>query len=118
MRTISPGLLPQAPIHTRSLTITGRPPKRDEEMDEKQPWKNEEVVLAVVEQRASNLLQGLLCLVMLTGPFLYLLSLIPQGVRVSSRYSSFTECWIIGCLAGFLYVTQLFLLRLTLANPP
>ncbi|KAI0088487.1 anion exchanging protein [Irpex rosettiformis] len=36
--------------------------------------------LAVVEQRVSNLAQGSLCLVLLTGPFLHVLNLIPRGV--------------------------------------
>lgn len=40
----------------------------------------QEVPLAVVEQRVSNLLQGSLCLVLLAGPFLRLLYLIPRGV--------------------------------------
>lgn len=38
------------------------------------------VPVAVVEQRVSNLAQGALCLVLLTGPFLHLLHLIPRGV--------------------------------------
>ena len=39
-----------------------------------------EVPVAVVEQRVSNLAQGSLCLVLLTGPFLHVLNLIPRGV--------------------------------------
>ncbi|KAF4617309.1 hypothetical protein D9613_006003 [Agrocybe pediades] len=39
-----------------------------------------EVPVAVVEQRVSNLAQGSLCLVLLTGPFLHVLNLIPGGV--------------------------------------
>lgn len=39
-----------------------------------------EVPIAVVEQRVSNLAQGALCLVLLTGPFLHVLHLIPRGV--------------------------------------
>ncbi|KAF8967092.1 HCO3 transporter family-domain-containing protein [Flammula alnicola] len=39
-----------------------------------------EVPIAVVEQRVSNLAQGSLCLVLLTGPFLHVLHLIPRGV--------------------------------------
>lgn len=42
-----------------------------------------EVPVAVVEQRVSNLAQGALCLVLLTGPFLHVLSLIPRGVLAS-----------------------------------
>jgi len=40
-----------------------------------------EVAVAVVEQRVSNLAQGALCLVLLTGPFLYVLHLIPRGMH-------------------------------------
>jgi boron transporter len=39
-----------------------------------------EVPVGVVEQRVSNLAQGSLCLVLLTGPFLHALHLIPRGV--------------------------------------
>ncbi|KAF9454840.1 hypothetical protein P691DRAFT_783924 [Macrolepiota fuliginosa MF-IS2] len=39
-----------------------------------------EVPVSVVEQRVSNLAQGSLCLVLLTGPFLHVLNLIPRGV--------------------------------------
>ena len=74
------GLIPQAPIHTTSLVVTER--KRDE-ISEKNPdldpvWREEPV--AVVEQRVSNLAQGSLCLVLLTGPFLHVLNLIPRGM--------------------------------------
>ncbi|KAF9013359.1 HCO3 transporter family-domain-containing protein [Cyathus striatus] len=39
-----------------------------------------EVPVAVIEQRVSNLAQGSLCLVLLSGPFLHVLNLIPRGV--------------------------------------
>ena len=94
------GLIPQAPIHTASLVVWGPPgnDKRDEENDagmEKSREGNsrrdsQEVPVSVVEQRVSNLAQGALCLVLLTGPFLHILSLIPRGV-----------------LAGLLYVDSL-----------
>lgn len=42
--------------------------------------------IAVVEQRVSNLAQGALCLVLLTGPFLHVLNLIPRGMS-SQCYS-------------------------------
>ncbi|KNZ73018.1 Putative transporter [Termitomyces sp. J132] len=58
------GLIPQAPIHTTSLLVMGHP----------------QVPVSVVEQRVSNLAQGSLCLVLLTGPFLHILNLIPRGV--------------------------------------
>ena len=38
-----------------------------------------EVPVGVVEQRVSNLSQGAMCLVLLTGPFLHVLNLIPKG---------------------------------------
>ncbi|KAJ7808864.1 anion exchanging protein [Mycena olivaceomarginata] len=78
------GLIPQAPIHTTSLLIMqrSRPEKDDEErksiLDSPQDFAERPV--AVVEQRVSNLAQGALCLVLLTGPFLHVLHLIPRGV--------------------------------------
>ena len=42
--------------------------------------RRHEVPIAVVEQRVSNLTQGSLCLVLLTGPFLHVLNLVPRGV--------------------------------------
>ncbi|KAJ7645644.1 HCO3 transporter family-domain-containing protein [Mycena polygramma] len=78
------GLIPQAPIHTTSLLIMqhSRPVKDEEERksasDEAADFSERPV--AVVEQRVSNLAQGALCLVLLTGPFLHLLHLIPRGV--------------------------------------
>ena len=101
------GLIPQAPIHTQSLLIMGHPLKddRDEETaaptpvsrsatitatdgtspkevlpEDFQSYEKREVPVAVVEQRVSNLAQGSLCLVLLTGPFLHVLNLIPRGV--------------------------------------
>lgn len=79
------GLIPQAPIHTRSLLVMDRPDKkRDKEAQEPEPNRSlapsQEISVAVVEQRASNLSQGALCLVLLTGPFLHVLGLIPRGV--------------------------------------
>ncbi|EIW81250.1 hypothetical protein CONPUDRAFT_82277 [Coniophora puteana RWD-64-598 SS2] len=90
------GLIPQAPIHTTSLLVMGRPTKKDLDEEERvsgsrAPAEGEkgsydpalaqvEVPVAVVEQRVSNLAQGALCLVLLTGPFLHILSLIPRGV--------------------------------------
>ncbi|KAI0271795.1 HCO3 transporter family-domain-containing protein [Russula aff. rugulosa BPL654] len=76
------GLIPQAPIHTRSLLVH-KLVRKDEG-----PLHNgdsegdlHEVPVAVVEQRVSNLAQGSLCLVLLTRPFLHVLNLVPQGTR-------------------------------------
>lgn len=79
------GLIPQAPIHTTSLLVMGRRrPKDDEEYKDPLPpldpsSSRHEVPVAVVEQRVSNLLQGTMCLILLTGPFLHVLHLIPRG---------------------------------------
>ena len=82
------GLIPQAPIHTRSLLVMGRPSKKKNDEESKGAKEHEpdpslvarhEVPVGVVEQRASNLSQGALCLVLLTGPFLHVLGLIPRG---------------------------------------
>ncbi|KAG6909271.1 hypothetical protein DXG01_001333 [Tephrocybe rancida] len=100
------GLIPQAPIHTTSLLVMGH--SREKRDDEEDATINEsgiqtplpltdtdadakaaqspldkmflEVPISVVEQRVSNLAQGSLCLVLLTGPFLHVLNLIPRGV--------------------------------------
>ncbi|KAI0299586.1 HCO3 transporter family-domain-containing protein [Russula brevipes] len=77
------GLIPQAPIHTSSLLVHGLVPKDDVLHDD--DGRFHEVPIAVVEQRVSNLAQGSLCLVLLTGPFLHVLNLVPQGV-----------CWYMG----------------------
>ncbi|OAX39873.1 hypothetical protein K503DRAFT_865060 [Rhizopogon vinicolor AM-OR11-026] len=97
------GLIPQAPIHTASLLIMGKPSKNDTDeeqiirpsprsgddfnatvIDEKRlfdpSFSRREVPVAVVEQRVSNLAQGALCLVLLTSPFLHILGLVPRGV--------------------------------------
>ncbi|EIM81703.1 anion exchanging protein [Stereum hirsutum FP-91666 SS1] len=117
------GLIPQAPIHTTSLVVMGRPynDKKDEEYPESSMERKDrtglrernggenkngsdakeggtsavgppgrEVPVAVVEQRVSNLAQGSLCLVLLTGPFLHVLNLIPRGVLAGLF-------WYMGC---------------------
>ncbi|WPK25040.1 hypothetical protein PUMCH_002339 [Australozyma saopauloensis] len=58
------GLIPQAPLHTASLVVhdhNGKP-------------------ISVVEQRLTNTLQGVFTFVLMTGPFLIILGLIPQAV--------------------------------------
>ncbi|KAF8349231.1 HCO3 transporter family-domain-containing protein [Amanita rubescens] len=95
------GLIPQAPIHTTSLLVMERSYKKHENGDGKGSERDRferdngvvpdggspdstsadcEIPVAVVEQRVSNLAQGALCLVLLTGPFLQVLKLIPRGV--------------------------------------
>ena len=77
------GLIPQAPIHTQSLCVYGSREKVDTEINEKSSQDGppgEQVAIQVVEQRLSNLAQGALGLVLLTGPFLRLLSFIPRGL--------------------------------------
>jgi hypothetical protein len=68
------GLIPQAPFHTNSLCVTRQV------TDEKSKGHVVRVTDHVVEQRVSNLAQGLLFLVTMTGPLLIVLHLIPQGV--------------------------------------
>lgn len=98
------GLIPQAPIHTASLLVMGKPCQKniDDEVQITKPSSqsgndsNDAVIriekpfdhsvsqreapIAVVEQRVSNLAQGSLCLILLTGPFLHVLGLVPRGV--------------------------------------
>lgn len=68
------GLIPQAPFHTTALCATRQV------VDEKARGHTVRVVDHVVEQRVSNLAQGLLFLVTMSGPLLIVLHLIPQGV--------------------------------------
>ena len=101
------GLIPQAPIHTTSLLVMGQSLKHEKDEEDSASRTQihtgssndnpisgsiqhrdfvppascrHEVPVAVVEQRVSNLAQGSLCLVLLTGPFLHVLHLIPRGV--------------------------------------
>ncbi|KAI6165089.1 HCO3 transporter family-domain-containing protein [Pisolithus thermaeus] len=98
------GLIPQAPIHTTSLLVMGFPTRDNGEEDyvagrgdpvvaphtEKGQYEvsahpndishPKQIPVAVVEQRVSNLVQGALCLILLTGPLLHVLGLIPRGV--------------------------------------
>lgn len=79
------GLIPQAPFHTTSLCVTKQVVTlaSDDEKVSGEKDKNartETVVDHVVEQRVSNLAQGLLTLVFMTGPLLIVVGLIPQGV--------------------------------------
>ncbi|KAG1834170.1 HCO3 transporter family-domain-containing protein [Suillus variegatus] len=99
------GLIPQAPIHTTSLLVMGKPSQKDIDEEEQitKPSSQSgydsnpgtvikmekssdysvgqrEAPIAVVEQRVSNLAQGSLCLVLLTGPFLHILGLVPRAV--------------------------------------
>ncbi|KAF8073644.1 HCO3 transporter family-domain-containing protein [Lyophyllum atratum] len=101
------GLIPQAPIHTTSLLVMGKPQRKEKDEEETatsqsiiqppsehagtegvvvrehQPLADAreiEIPVSVVEQRVSNLAQGSLCLVLFTGPFLHVLGLIPRGV--------------------------------------
>lgn len=70
------GLIPQAPFHTAALCVTRH--VADEEETNK--GKAVRITDHVVEQRFSNLAQGLLTLGTMTGPLLIVLHLIPQGV--------------------------------------
>ncbi|GJJ15581.1 hypothetical protein Clacol_009859 [Clathrus columnatus] len=108
------GLIPQAPIHTQSLVVLGSRPKLPNSEEKStmnrsgtvtpnayignpnlQDLQSEEgyrpastlVPVAVVEQRVSNLAQGALCLVLLTGPLLRVLGLIPRGKLFSWCFS-------------------------------
>ncbi|KAH3982437.1 hypothetical protein HBH52_078320 [Parastagonospora nodorum] len=71
------GLIPQAPFHTTSLCVTRTVSDSD---DEANKGHTRRVVDHVVEQRVSNLAQGLLTLGTMSGPLLIVLHLIPQAV--------------------------------------
>ncbi|PHH91822.1 hypothetical protein CDD83_10171 [Cordyceps sp. RAO-2017] len=72
------GLIPQAPFHTESLCITKPVKELDEKGEDKGGYTFE--ATHVVEQRVSNLAQGLLTLGTMTGPLLFVLHLVPHGV--------------------------------------
>ena len=72
------GLIPQAPFHTTALCVTRQ--VSDESETSAAKGHTTRVVDHVVEQRVSNLAQGLLTLGTMSGPLLVVLHLIPQGV--------------------------------------
>ena len=72
------GLIPQAPFHTSSLCVSRQVLDQSESGNGKR--RRKVVVDHVVEQRVSNLAQGLLTLGTMSGPLLVVLHLIPQGV--------------------------------------
>ncbi|KAI0600442.1 HCO3 transporter family-domain-containing protein [Biscogniauxia sp. FL1348] len=69
------GLIPQAPFHTESLCVT-----KVEAAAAAGPQAYTHKRVRVVEQRLSNLAQGLLTLGTMSGPLLAALHLIPQAV--------------------------------------
>ncbi|KAF2854937.1 hypothetical protein T440DRAFT_464258 [Plenodomus tracheiphilus IPT5] len=71
------GLIPQAPFHTTSLCVTRTVSDNDDGGNKRHTRR---VVDHVVEQRVSNLAQGLLTLGTMSGPLLIVLHLIPQAV--------------------------------------
>lgn len=70
------GLIPQAPFHTAALCVT----RQVSDEDETNKGKSVRITDHVVEQRFSNLAQGILTLGTMTGPLLIVLHLIPQAV--------------------------------------
>lgn len=113
------GLIPQAPMHTASLVVMGRD-KRDEETpaqgesvevrQEKAAGTTEElkeVPVSVVEQRVSNLVQGSICLVLMTGPFQTVLGQIPKGVLAGLFWYMGTDAlWTSGVTAIFFFLIK------------
>ncbi|CAO2648659.1 Nn.00g079260.m01.CDS01 [Neocucurbitaria sp. VM-36] len=75
------GLIPQAPFHTTSLCVTRTVSSSSTDDDEAHKGHaTHRIVDHVVEQRVSNLAQGLLTLGTMTGPLLIVVHLIPQAV--------------------------------------
>jgi hypothetical protein len=72
------GLIPQAPFHTDSLCVTEVVADPNEDGAAKGHVTTR--ISHVVEQRVSNLAQGLLTLGTMSGPLLVVLHLIPQAV--------------------------------------
>ena len=74
------GLIPQAPFHTASLCVTKTILSHEEGDGGDNKGHHKVVVDHVVEQRVSNVAQGLLTLGTMTGPLLIVIHLIPRGV--------------------------------------
>lgn len=72
------GLIPQAPFHTSALCVTG--PVSDTDDARSSTGRAGRKIDHVVEQRLSNLLQGVLTLGTMSEPLLFVLHLIPQAV--------------------------------------
>ncbi|KAI1262452.1 HCO3 transporter family-domain-containing protein [Xylariaceae sp. FL1019] len=110
------GLIPQAPFHTESLCVTKveiDEEKKDQQERDHYTYKRTHVV----EQRVSNLAQGLLTLGTATGPLLIVLHLIPQAVLAGLFFIMGYQA----LEANGITAKLLFLLRdrnLTAANHP
>ncbi|KAL3418221.1 hypothetical protein PVAG01_09936 [Phlyctema vagabunda] len=76
------GLVPQAPVHTESLTVyeTGVEVMTMVGDDDKEVRRPTVRATSVVEQRVSHLLMGLGLIVTMTGPFLTMLHTIPRAI--------------------------------------
>lgn len=76
------GLVPQAPVHTDSLTYYKDEPKVFETKDREEPTiiRKETVAESVAEQRVSHLLMGLALVGTMTTPFLTVISLMPRAI--------------------------------------
>jgi hypothetical protein len=74
------GLVPQAPVHTDSLTIYETRLNITETKDGHEIRKPEVVAAAVVEQRISHFLMGMAIWGTMTGPLLVVLHTMPAAV--------------------------------------
>jgi hypothetical protein len=81
------GLLPQAPFHTNSLYIT----RQEVDTNETNKGKTARIVDHVVEQRVSNLTQGVYTLDAMTGPLLVVLHLILQSILLGLFFAMGTQ---------------------------
>ena len=88
------GLIPQAPFHTNSLCVT----RQEADTNETNKGKTTNIVDHVVEQRVSNLAQGLLTLGTMSGPLLIVLHLIPQGVLAGLFFVMGTQALAGNCM--------------------
>lgn len=76
------GLVPQAPVHTDSLTYYKDQPRWIEPKDPEEATmvRKDSVAERVAEQRVSHLIMGLALVGTMTGPLLTVLSLIPRAI--------------------------------------
>lgn len=76
------GLVPQAPVHTESVTYYTDEPVVIETMDPDEPniVRKSTTAVSVAEQRISHLTMGLALVVTMTSPLLMVISLIPRAI--------------------------------------
>jgi hypothetical protein len=95
------GLVPQAPVHTDSLTIYETKLEIVETKDEGEIRKPIVEATAVVEQRVSHFLMGMAIWGTMTGPLLTVLSIMPAAVFAGVFFVVGVSCQCPLCLSRY-----------------